>query len=186
MDLRVVIPVKPFTEAKQRLASVLNRTQRAELAERMFRQVFGVAASWAGAANVVVVSRAEDILAMVRNEGGIVVQEEKTSSLNSALSHAAVAAAVSRILVVAGDLPFLAHDDLAEMARGECAIAPDRHRRGTNALLWPAQLPFAFGENSFARHRAIAEGAGLIPTVVLRRGLAHDVDVPDDLNSVEI
>jgi len=183
MDLRVIIPVKPFAEAKQRLASVLNPVQRMQLAERMFRHVFARAVSSFGAANVLVVSRSEDVLAMARSEGGISVQEANRSDLNSALLQAVRAAAVSRVLVVASDLPILGCDDLAEMAREECAIAPDRHQHGTNALVWPAHLPFAFGENSFARHRAIAEGAGLTPITLVRRGLAHDVDVPEDLNS---
>ena len=142
MGLRVIIPVKPFAEAKQRLAPVLNPAQRAQLAERMFRHVFGVAVSCFGAANVLVVSRSEDVLAMARNEAGIAVPEDNRCDLNSALSRGVLAAAASRVLVVASDLPVLGCDDLAEMARGECAIAPDRRQRGTNALLWPAHLPF--------------------------------------------
>ena len=184
MGLRVIIPVKPFVEAKQRLASVLNPMQRAGLAERMFRHVFGVAVSCFDAANVLVVSRSEDVLAMVRKEGGVTVPEDNPSDLNAALSRAVFAAAVPRVLVVASDLPFLGCDDLAEIARRECAIAPDRHLRGTNALLWPANLPFAFGEDSFARHRAIAEAAGITAATLSRPGLARDIDAPDDLNGL--
>jgi 2-phospho-L-lactate guanylyltransferase len=181
MDLRVIIPVKPFAEAKQRLASVLNPVQRATLAEDMFRHVFGVASTRFGAENVLVVSRSEHVLARARTEGGRAVPEENESGLNSALSRAVTAAAVSRVLVVASDLPELEPADFDEMLRSECAIAPDHHRRGTNALLWPAHLVFAFGDNSFTRHRAIAEDAGVAATTVLRRGLAQDIDVPDDL-----
>lgn len=185
MDLRIIIPVKPFSEAKQRLAPVLNPVQRAKLAEHMFRHVFEVAASCIGPANVIVVSRSEDILALARNEGGLDVLENNLSDLNSALSQGVLAAGVSRVLVVASDLPVLGYDDLVELAHSDCAIAPDRHQRGTNALLWPAGLLFAFGENSLARHRAIAENAGIAPTILVRRGLAYDVDVPDDLRNVE-
>lgn len=184
MDFRVIIPVKPFAEAKQRLSPVLDSERRAQLAERMFSHVFDAAVSRFGAANVLVVSRSEDVLAIARIEGGAAVQERAPSDLNSALSQAVLAAAVPRVLVLASDLPLLSEDDLAEITRYECAIAPDRHGRGTNALLWPARLPTAFGENSFARHREIAETAGLAPVLIVRRGLAHDVDVPDDLDSV--
>lgn len=184
MDLRIVIPAKPFTEAKQRLASVLNPVQRAELAERMFRHVFMVAESFLGAANVLVVSRSEDVLTLARNADAITVREGNPSDLNFAVTQAAGAAGAPRVLVVASDLPLLRRDDLAEMARHECAVAPDHHQRGTNALLWPAHLPFAFGENSFARHGAIAAAAGIDPIIVARRGLAQDVDEPTDLNSI--
>ena len=185
MALRVIIPVKPFNEAKQRLAPALNPVQRARLAERMFRHVFTVTVSSFGAANVLVVSRSEGVLATTRSEGAVAVHEDTPSDLNSALLQAVGAAAVSRVVVVASDLPDLDSSDLAEIADCECAIAPDRRQQGTNALLWPAYLPFAFGENSFARHRTIAETARLAPTILMRRGLAHDVDVPEDLGGLE-
>lgn len=184
MDLCVIIPVKPFAEAKQRLSPVLNAEQRPQLAERMFRHVFGVAVSRFAGANVLVVSRSEDILEIARSEGGAAVRERAPSDLNSALSQAVLAAGVPRVLVLVSDLPLLCADDLVEMTRYECAIAPDRHGRGTNALLWPTRLRIAFGENSFARHQEIAETAGLAPALIVRRGLAHDVDVPDDLDNV--
>lgn len=186
MALRVVIPAKPFVEAKGRLASALNPAQRVQLAERMFRHVLGVAVSCFGAANVLVVSRSEEILAIMRGKGGTAVPERDPSDLNSALSQAVLAAGVSNVLVVAGDLPLLGQDDLAEMVRHECTIAPDRHECGTNALLWPAALPFAFGEGSLARHREIAVGAGLVPVTLRRRGLSHDVDVPADLDGLAL
>ena len=153
MDLYIIIPVKPFAEAKQRLASILNPLQRAQLAERMFRHVFGVAVSGFGAANVLVVSRSHDVLAITRSEGGHAVPESDPPDLNSALSQAVRAAGVSRVLVVASDLPLLDGDDLTEMTRNECAIAPDRHERGTNALLWPSSLSFACRASSYpSRH----------------------------------
>ena len=184
MDLRVIIPVKPFAEAKQRLARVLNPSQRAQLAERMFRHVLGVASAFFGAPEVLVISRSSDILAMAQRQGAQGVPEQSASGLNAALTEASRFArtlGTSRILILASDLPLLQNEDLAEMAKHKSAIAPDRHRHGTNALLWPAPLSFAFGEDSFARHWAIAEAAGFEPQIITRAGLAHDVDVPEDL-----
>src|SRR5438045_8156999 len=114
MGLRVIIPVKPFAEAKQRLAPALNSAARAQLAERMFRYVFGIAQSRFGAANVLVISRSQDVLAIARHEGGVGVLENAPSDLNSALSQAVPVASVPRILVVASDLPLLGQDDLTE------------------------------------------------------------------------
>jgi len=184
MDLRVVIPVKPFGEAKLRLAPALDPAQRARLAERMFRHVLRVASTAFGAANVLVISRSHDVLAIAATEGATSICESEPSDLNSALSQAARFAqshGASHVLALASDLPLLQESDLAELARHGCAIAPDRHSRGTNALLWPANLPFAFGENSFARHLTIADKAGVSLQAVHRPGLAHDVDVPSDL-----
>jgi len=184
MDLRVIIPVKPFGEAKQRLSPALDSIQRAQLAERMFRHVFAVASNVVGAQRVLVVSRSREVLAMAEAESAITVLEAGPPDLNLALSQAVRFASTrghSKLLIVASDLPLLGSDDLVEMVTNECAIAPDRYRSGTNALLWPAHLAFRFGEDSFKRHRAIAETAGCAPAIFVRRGLAHDVDVPEDL-----
>jgi len=184
MGLRVIIPVKPFAEAKQRLAPALDPTERAQLAECMFRHVFDMASGYFGAPNVLVVTRSQDILAITEEEEAVSVPEDGTSDLNSALANAARDATMrgaSRVLVLASDLPLLGEDDFAQMAKHTCAIAPDRHNRGTNALVWATHLPFHFGEDSFPHHCAIAEGAGLAPQIVRRPGLAHDIDVPEDL-----
>jgi 2-phospho-L-lactate/phosphoenolpyruvate guanylyltransferase len=184
MDLRVIIPVKPFAQAKQRLSPALNAIQRAQLAERMFRHVLRVSAAVFNAGNLLVVSRSSDVLAIAQAHGAPGLLEEGPCELNSALSHAARVVRAngnSGVLVLASDLPLLEEHDLMEMTRTECAIAPDRHRRGTNALLWPSTLPFAFGENSFARHLASTRAAGFDPQIVSSPGLAHDIDVPEDL-----
>jgi 2-phospho-L-lactate guanylyltransferase len=184
MDFRTIIPVKSFGEAKQRLALVLNPTQRAHLAEEMFRHVLGVASNAFGMSNVLVISRSRDVLAIAEADGAMAVPESEPSELNSALAKAASIAraqGASHVLALASDLPLLEKSDLAELTKHDCAIAADRHRRGTNALLWPVALPFSFGDDSFARHRAIAGSAGLDPQIVARKGFAHDIDVPEDL-----
>ena len=189
MNPYVIIPVKPFAEAKQRLAPALNSIQRAQLAERMFRHVFGVASTVFGAESVLVVSRSREVLAMADAEGAIALPEGGPPDLNLALLQAAQFASArghSKLLIVASDLPLLGKDDLVEMTAKDCAIAPDRYKSGTNALLWPAHLSFHFGENSFEHHRAIAETAELSPSIFVRRGLAHDVDVPEDLITLDL
>ena len=66
----------------------------------------------------------------------------------------------------------------------EVAIAPDRHRLGTNALALrrAAQFTFAFGEASFARHRTAAPWSAVIE----RPGLRFDVDTPADLQAARL
>ncbi len=93
-----------------------------------------------------------------------------------------------RLLVLFADLPEVTSaevDLLAAAPPGTVAIAPDRHEIGTNALSLPAsvarQFRFAFGEDSFARHKAECERLGLSVEVILSRGLERDVDEPADL-----
>ena len=74
---------------------------------------------------------------------------------------------------------------LAAAAPGSVAIAPDRHGLGTNALSLPlpaaAGFLFAFGDDSFARHRAEAERLGLAVEAVHNLRLERDVDLAEDL-----
>src|SRR2546421_11807193 len=95
MAFRVVIPVKPFTEAKQRLAPVLNPAERAHLAERMFRHVLSTAHAFATPENVLVVSRSRDVLAIAEADGTIALPERSAIDLNSALSEAAAFASAA-------------------------------------------------------------------------------------------
>ena len=184
MALRIILPVKPFAEAKQRLASALTAKARAQLAEDMFRHVLVTACMFAKPSAVIVISRGTDVRDIAGTQGAIALAEQSPSDLNSALRQAAEFArgdGASKLLIVASDLPLLHEADLAALALHDCAIAPDRHGRGTNALLWPPRLAFQFGENSFARHCAIAASGGYGAQIVTRPGLAHDVDLPVDL-----
>ncbi|HEY6578358.1 MAG TPA: hypothetical protein VIY09_03475, partial [Rhizomicrobium sp.] len=110
---------------------------------------------------------------------------------NAALSQAARserASGASKLLILASDLPMLGKADLAAMIEHSCAVASDRRGGGTNALLWPAtrRPGFHFGENSFALHCAAARRAGFEPQIVSRPGLAHDLDLPDDLDCMPL
>jgi 2-phospho-L-lactate guanylyltransferase (CobY/MobA/RfbA family) len=81
-------------------------------------------------------------------------------------------------------------DILALIARATdppvVVIAPDRHERGTNALLLsPANLiEYDFGENSFKRHCERARKAGARLEIVTLPSLGLDLDLPEDLELV--
>ncbi len=86
------------------------------------------------------------------------------------------------------DLPLVTPDDIRSLAaaldRAPLVIAPDRVRRGTNALALspPDKIPTCFGsEVSFRRHVARARRQD-VPFVIHRSdGIAFDLDSPDDL-----
>ena len=62
------------------------------------------------------------------------------------------------------------------------ALVPDRHGRGTNALLLapPDVIDVCFGGDSHAAHAAAAADAGA-RFVDLGGPLTYDLDTPDDL-----
>jgi 2-phospho-L-lactate guanylyltransferase len=70
--------------------------------------------------------------------------------------------------------------------RSLVALVPDRHGRGTNAILIspPNAIAFAFGPGSRAAHLAAAAQAGA-SVVELGGPLTLDLDLPEDLIRAE-
>jgi 2-phospho-L-lactate/phosphoenolpyruvate guanylyltransferase len=102
---------------------------------------------------------------------------------------AAVARGASRVLLVPGDCPALDPaevDELLATAGPGVVIVPDRHGSGTNALLLdpPTVIEPAFGPGSFARHAALAAGAGAVVRVGRLPSLELDIDTPGDLEAL--
>ncbi|MBX3167866.1 MAG: hypothetical protein KF760_10660 [Candidatus Eremiobacteraeota bacterium] len=88
-----------------------------------------------------------------------------------------------RWLVILPDLPHLTGADLEALIqncpRPGLALAPDRHRRGCNALAVDGCSPeLVFGKDSFLRYQA----QPLAQAVIERCGLANDVDTLEDWN----
>lgn len=191
MSCFVVMAVRPVDQGKSRLSPVLNADERKALNIRMFQHVFATVRKVVPAGNVVVISRSEALLDEAR-AGGAIGQLESGSELNAALteaSHIAVERGATSLLTLSSDLPFIDTDDVRALleAEGDVVIATDRPRIGTNALLIrrPFAMPYRYGGESLAAHKAAAAKAGLTITVVERPGLARDIDTPDDLNELK-
>ncbi|BAV63681.1 2-phospho-L-lactate guanylyltransferase [Sphingobium cloacae] len=185
MTAAIVIPVKPFDQAKARLAPVLTPEEREMLSRAFFRHVLTLATDRALDADVIVVSRCEQALGMAR-EAGAQAMVEQGQGQNEALEQA-MELANGPVLLLSSDLPFLAMQDIAVMltlgATTDLGIATDRAKTGTNALFLArsGMIRTRFGPDSRALHQAEAEKAGLRWTLIERPGLAFDVDRPEDL-----
>jgi 2-phospho-L-lactate guanylyltransferase len=170
---------------KTRLEQSLGERERLRLVRTMLRHVLDTAARVPGVDRVAVISNERDD---VRDD--IPIFPDRGAGLNAALEDArrSVAGAGADMLVVLpADLPLLAANDVTRLIEGVvrtgCAIAPDRWRIGTNGLglLTSATFPFAFGEESFARHLRTMSRLGIDPTLVETRTLGFDVDWSADL-----
>jgi 2-phospho-L-lactate guanylyltransferase len=186
--MRIIVPHRGLTAAKTRLAPVLDARERESLARTLLARVLQVAREACG--EVVVISPSEALRPIVEGAGARLAVQ-RGMGLNAGLEQARAEAldeGIGTLAVLHGDLPNLAADDIRALFEavppaGGVAIGPDRAGTGTNGL---AQAPadaiqFAFGADSFAAHRAAAEGAGLPFAVVDRPGLAFDLDTPADL-----
>ncbi len=176
-----IVPLKGGVQAKSRLAQHLAPEARVRLAQCMARHVLDVLAASAAVEKVIALSpEAVEGVAHARDEG---------RGLNVELAALRARLAGGPLLVVHGDLPLLGVEDVAALtaagARQGIALAPDRLDVGTNAvaLATDKPFPFAFGDDSFARHCA---AAGQGAAIVRRPGLACDVDRGDDLDDAAV
>ncbi len=189
MSTRLIIPLKSMREGKTRLASVLDAVGRAELIDRLLVHTLEQAAHFPGLERTFVLSPCPAARKRAQMLGACAL-DEQASGLNAALQRACSAMrdrTAADVLVIPCDLPFLSADDLRALAdvasSPAIALAPDRHRIGTNGIGLPASsaFEFCFGPHSFERHRAQSRSLQLPAIEVHRDGLAFDVDTPADL-----
>jgi 2-phospho-L-lactate guanylyltransferase len=193
MSMQVVIPVKPFIYAKQRLAQLLDDSERAALARVMLEDLLGTLGTCQRVERVLLVGQPA-ALGEIAERHGCEILAEKERGLSRAVGQAAVSLAqrgVSSMLILPGDVPLAAADEvdtlIAQHAlEGGMTIVPDREGFGTNALAvsLPCRVPFLFGRESFAAHCAAAREAGLALRALDLPGISFDVDLPEDLRDL--
>jgi len=193
MTLWAIVPSRPLTEGKSRLAEILTPDERRALNEGFFRQTLTTAAAIAGRSRTLAISRSEAVLDAARSMACGALLEQAPYGLNAALDQAANMArtlGATIILSVSCDLPFLMPDDLQALlqaAEEGLAIARDRSGQGTNALVVSpvGAIPYCYGPDSFRAHQAAALAAGRRIGVVERTGLSFDIDTPDDFEQMK-
>ena len=187
MRLAIVVPLKGFAAAKDRLSGSLTDAEREQLARRLATEVLTVARS-IEAAGVLVVSDDEDVLAW-SNALGVIALRQSRPGLNGAVSDARDEArkrGFDHVLVTHGDLvdPSPLVSLCADLDRRVVTLVADRHGDGTNVLALPVDASFDthYGPGSFPAHLDEATRRGLVVHVVAESPLALDVDVPADLD----
>ena len=188
MNRWLLAPVKPFAEAKSRLASVLTPAERGLLMRSLLERTLALAQESNLFARLLVVSR-DPLVWEVAHRGGADTLPEQGEDLNSALAQGrlfATAAGVDRLLILPADLPWLTISDLQGVCalgdQGDGIVLGPAQDGGTNVLhlRLPSELPFCFGEGSFQRHMDAARAVGLTPAVYTSPTLQFDLDTPAD------
>jgi 2-phospho-L-lactate guanylyltransferase len=185
--LHIVIPVKRFACAKQRLADRLAPAVRHALARAMLLDVLDALAPLRRVDGVVLVSD-EPELARWRHGGNLERIEPLAAGLNEAVEQAIATLAVrglERALVLHSDVPLADTAELQSLVddRSDLVLVGDRHARGTNAMGVDCRRAprFAFGPDSLARHVAHARDGGQVPTIRALPSIALDIDDADDI-----
>jgi 2-phospho-L-lactate guanylyltransferase len=191
MALWAIVPVKPLRRGKSRLSGVLSLEARTALNHYLLSNTLEILASIPEIEYSLVVSRDPEALTIAREYGARTVQEQGSPQLNIALTRATMVAlshSVRGVLIVPADLPLLTADDIHEVVkRAEdppvVVITPDRHHKGTNALLIspPGLIRYEYGPDSFQKHCLQAKRAGARLEICERGSVALDIDFPEDL-----
>lgn len=190
-----VVPIKSLSQAKQRLASLLNPQERADLTYAMARDVLKALRATPEISRIVICTGGANVSNLVREFGADCIAETDLALPHDAGLNAVVAqlagrflsGGVRKMLVVHADLPLLQPSDIGYVARALCgadvAIAPDSAREGSNLLAWRLDCGFEpmYGEHSFALHCRQAEARGLDLRVCPQPSARWDIDKPADL-----
>ena len=176
----VLVPVKAFAEAKQRLSPAVGDRERRALAQQMAEQVLRAA----DPLPVAVVCDDTEVADWARRHGAFVVWEPGRG-LNGAVEAGIdrlSGIGVERVTVAHGDLPnAVGLGDLPPFSG--ITLVPDRRNDGTNVVDLPVGCGFRFsyGPGSFERHRGECDRIGMAVRVLRAPALTLDVDVPTDL-----
>lgn len=189
----VVVLIKDFAHAKQRLRPALAPSQRRRLAEQNAR--LALAAARAGD-HVLAVCADDDGAALAREAGVEWILEERPEGQNPAARRGiqrALAGGAQAVLLLSSDLPLVSPDAVrrfldAALAMGSPAVlaAPATGRGGTNALYLdpPDVIDLHFGDDSLAKFERDAAGRAVRFALHEREALALDLDEPSDLEEL--
>ena len=189
-----IVPVKRFSTAKSRLASVLTPVERAELARLMFEDVLDILALCKEyLAGQIVVTSDDCVAALASGRGAVVVYDTADNGINAAVRlaiHYIDRSHDDGVIVVPSDIPQLSLDGIAKAvaaiaAPRRLAVVPATEDGGTNLLACrPADaVPLSFGPRSFDQHWRAAIRAGITPYVLDIPELGLDIDRPENLRA---
>ena len=190
-----VVPVGTLDGAKSRLGGTLDAEERRDLATQLLMRTLEAARGARGIDEVLVVTPDDEVREIATRAGARPLRQ-RSQGLNAGLRQArdeVVAVGAQAMLVLPIDLPLVTStaldailQPLNDRARPLVVLVPDRHGRGTNALLLspPDAIEFGFGGDSRRAHAACAHEARAT-YVELDGPLSVDVDTPDDLLLIE-
>jgi 2-phospho-L-lactate guanylyltransferase len=187
--LAIVVPVKSYARAKQRLDGLLTEVERTRLATTMTQDVLATVTQLTEYGRFIV-SDDDQVLDLGRRLGMEAVEDRARQGQSAAVRQgfdAAWAAGFAAALTIPGDVPGVTPDELRGLCESrpefEVLLAPDRERQGTNGLRLkpPHAIALRFGEDSFRLHAAEAARAHRSFAIMDIVGLACDLDRQEDV-----
>lgn len=189
MRLAIVVPIKPYERAKQRLNGLLTEHERIRLATVMMEDVLATVTQLPEY-GLFIVSDDDQVLELGRRFGMEAIEDRARQGQSAAVRQgfdAAWGRGFAAALTIPGDVPGVTPDELRELCESrpevEVLLTPDREHQGTNGLrlVPPHAIALRFGEDSYRLHEAEAARAHRSFAVKEFAGLACDLDRPEDV-----
>jgi 2-phospho-L-lactate/phosphoenolpyruvate guanylyltransferase len=191
IDVWAAVPVKAFTGAKQRMASILTAEQREVLAATMLDDVL-LALTGATRLAGILVNTIDPVAAeLAARYGARVVTEGAldghTGAVNG-MSRILAREGQGALLTLPGDIPRVTSAEIDAVVSSclsspSFTIVPAHDELGSNAVLCapPFSVKLRFGDDSYFPHLMAARAQGIEPTIVRLAGIGLDIDHPADL-----
>lgn len=188
--MHIIVPVKSFDAAKQRLSAACSPQQRRNVARAMALHLLGELQRVRRLEDVIIVSD-EPEMARFADAHGLRLVVDGGDGLNAAVEIALrTVPSGAAAGVVHADLPLFqarAFSRLVGQHEGggrQVTIVTDMSGTGTNILLCTPReaMKPRFGSDSCARHREMALAVGLQVEIVRSPSLSRDCDTPEDLS----
>ena len=192
--IRAFVPLKHPVSARRRMLEDLTAKQRHSMYFTLARRIITALRDAPMVRDTVIVTSSAEVEIFAEHLGVRVMHQMHDEGINSACEAAIAsssAVGITGALIVSGDLPMVTSSAItallqaADLQHSGVTIVPDRHHRGTNALVCtPADaVRLRFGPNSFPEHLRAAQEQGLVTRVFESGELALDIDEPEDLDA---
>ncbi len=193
-----IVPLKPFAQAKQRLAAVLSAAQRAALMQAMLTDVLSSLRQCDWLAGILLVSREPSAAAWAERFGALLYQEAADADLSTAVQNASGLLVANQgatgTLILHADLPLCSAEELTRILHQHqqslrdggghaLTLVPDQAGAGTNCIVStpPNLIRYQFNGQSFKPHLDAAYSIGVTPCIMPSTKLGLDIDKPEDL-----
>jgi 2-phospho-L-lactate guanylyltransferase len=189
----LIIPVKNFVNAKQRLCDYLDNVERADLYRSMLEDVLSSVQQVENLDGVSLVTCDPDAVKLANSWGMKVMLEPENVSHTHAVQLAVYNLAregVESMVTLPGDIPLVTPFEINSLIEAHTnggkpafSISPSHDLKGSNAVVCtpPDLVTLQFGSNSFYPHLDKAKKLGLKPTVISFPGISLDIDTAEDL-----
>ncbi len=192
----LVIPVKNFADAKQRLREYLDQSERAELYRCMLEDVLDCVCQLDELDGMALVTLDSTAAALADKYGMRIISEPANRGHTEAVQYGIemlMNEGVGEIITLPGDIPLATHSELQSLIESHnnlglsqaFSIVPSHDYGGSNAVICspPNVVPLKFGTDSYFPHLQKAKATGIEPNVVPLPGISLDIDTIDDLRA---